>query len=691
MRYNVRHHQPLLSYGASGASFAASPSLSAPLQNTLVPTIALGTSTPTWTTTGAGLHTMSVIDWEGVLQRTLPAEALFTGSRRVQNLLLASVDISNAAWTKNNSGTAGALSPTVTTNFATDPLGGGTATRLQLNMGSDAVDGISRVYQQFQYLTAQHGATGAKDHRGSVWMKANTGTPTVMVMVSNSIAGADQRATFVLSSTWRRYTVPISTSPTTADTSYLQFGLYGTTLNTTGTPCSTTADILVWGAQLENVSGQSIQTPGEYVSSGVLSAPYHGAGCDGVKYFLTKNGNTVAANIITEATGADITLANGASTTSVDASGPFGLTTAYPRLNIITTAVGTTAAEIFTGASNISYGTAVASPLGDVIASSIVENNVTGQHRMALSGGRGTTNAADYCVSVFAKAAPGGRPRIDLAFSDGGGTNVCEALWTVATGANVVFTATGTTVAGTCGAVALANGWYRFWMTFNFSASSTFALNVALENGTSVSYTGTNGLVAQYWWGLQLVELSGGTGTPVATKDLSDPPIYSIQAGGYNVLTYPFASNASSTTGTAYMELKNFSGANPSATGSSRQHLMAFTTDSATPGAPGYLSAGEAMTTVRMHDGTNAVQKTGLSTFKGTFRKFAASWSGSAMQLTSGGSTVATGTFDGAMGSTAIGVGNPTTDNTITWYGHIRNVKCYTVSATAAELASLTA
>jgi len=39
--------------------------------------------------------------------------------------------------------------------------------------------------------------------------------------------------------------------------------------------------------QVEDVTGQAIQTAGEYVSVGVLSSPYHGGGADGVKYFDT--------------------------------------------------------------------------------------------------------------------------------------------------------------------------------------------------------------------------------------------------------------------------------------------------------------------------------------------------------------------------------------------------------------------
>lgn len=52
--------------------------------------------------------------------------------------------------------------------------------------------------------------------------------------------------------------------------------------------------------EIENVSGQSDQTASEYVSVGVLSAPYHGAGVDGVKWFETnKDGSAISeANLL---------------------------------------------------------------------------------------------------------------------------------------------------------------------------------------------------------------------------------------------------------------------------------------------------------------------------------------------------------------------------------------------------------
>jgi hypothetical protein len=51
--------------------------------------------------------------------------------------------------------------------------------------------------------------------------------------------------------------------------------------------------------QSENVSGQADKTAGEYVSVGVLSAPFHGAGVDGCKYFLTnKDGSAISSSVL---------------------------------------------------------------------------------------------------------------------------------------------------------------------------------------------------------------------------------------------------------------------------------------------------------------------------------------------------------------------------------------------------------
>lgn len=50
--------------------------------------------------------------------------------------------------------------------------------------------------------------------------------------------------------------------------------------------------VYIWHPMLQNVTTQTDKTPGEYVSTGELSAPWHGAGVDGVKYFSTYEDGT---------------------------------------------------------------------------------------------------------------------------------------------------------------------------------------------------------------------------------------------------------------------------------------------------------------------------------------------------------------------------------------------------------------
>jgi hypothetical protein len=65
---------------------------------------------------------------------------------------------------------------------------------------------------------------------------------------------------------------------------------------TAGTFIITASVATLVDIQVEVVSGQADQTASEYVSVGVLSAPFHGAGVDGCKYFTTnKDGSAIPA------------------------------------------------------------------------------------------------------------------------------------------------------------------------------------------------------------------------------------------------------------------------------------------------------------------------------------------------------------------------------------------------------------
>ena len=209
--------------------------LSVALQSTLVPGIATGSGTPTFTRSTVA----TVTDFEGLVKNVLSGEARFMGARRVRNLFSSSATL--------------------------------------------ATQGVTVVV--------------GRSYRISF---SGTGTITLSGAATGSLAGTSGQRSAM--------------NVVTATTTTLTCTVSGTVTN----------------AQCEDVTGQSNQNPSEYVSTGVLSAPYHGAGVDGVKYFTTNNGNTVSSNIVTEATGAAI----GSGDYYADASGPFGYVAEGARTNL---------------------------------------------------------------------------------------------------------------------------------------------------------------------------------------------------------------------------------------------------------------------------------------------------------------------------------------------------------------------
>lgn len=205
-----------------------SPIFSAPLITTIVPTVALGSPTATYTRASTAYQT----DFEGKLNLCLSGEVRFQGARRIYNLCPTS-----------------SASISITGN-KTITVGVGTYV---FSMGAEATAS--------SLITFTGTATGS------------TGTLT---------ANATKRTAATL------------------------------TITVAGTIIATCTVAAAADIQFENVTGQANQNPSAYVSVGVLSAPYHGAAVDGVKYFQTLNGNTVASNVVTEATGAQINSSQGA-------------------------------------------------------------------------------------------------------------------------------------------------------------------------------------------------------------------------------------------------------------------------------------------------------------------------------------------------------------------------------------------
>lgn len=255
------------------------------LQNTLVPQIANGSFTPTFTRA----TTATVFDYLGLARQVLSGESRFKGARRVANLITASEDLGNAAWLKQAGG-SGSVPVQVSGNtftFQTGGTGSGDFSQFRQNYSTKMLDDTfvaNYLISASVPVTMEIFTEGSTTENISV-----TTTPQVLSTASTSNGTGD---------------------------AFLIFRLRGDAAG------NVSVDITITKIQAENTTGNTDTTlPSEYVSTGVLSSPYHGANVDSVEYFKTLNGNTVTSNVVTEGVGAAI----GASNFFADASGPFGI------------------------------------------------------------------------------------------------------------------------------------------------------------------------------------------------------------------------------------------------------------------------------------------------------------------------------------------------------------------------------
>lgn len=150
------------------------------------------------------------------------------------NILIRSEEFDNAQWTKNNFGTVG-LPPVVTANQAIAPDGTLTADRIVF----DAVDSTGQSDVSNSSATSLTGVCTA-----SVWLKAESGTPTVQLRIDFS--GGSHAENFVLTNEWQRYVVTMPSGLSGA----VNVNRFSIRLRpSTGTSISAT--VLAWGAQLE--------------------------------------------------------------------------------------------------------------------------------------------------------------------------------------------------------------------------------------------------------------------------------------------------------------------------------------------------------------------------------------------------------------------------------------------------------
>lgn len=423
--------------------------------------------------TFARSSTATVVDWEGLVKTVLANELRIKNSRRVENLLSETDDLTHADWATNNVNVSGSR---------TDPDGGSTAYRL-------TATGSGYWRQTF---------AGIIDRRSSIWVKRITGTGTVSLYNGRGTINTD--ITSVITTSWQRLATIVGTGFATN--------------NRIGVVIATSGDeVDVWHPQFELVEGQTNQNPSEYVSVGVESGDYHGVGVDGVAYFEYENGNTVASNVVTEAKGADLTTDWGALYEPL-ATNLLLYSSEFP--NAQWTSDGATRD------SDVAAG-----PTGELAADRLNVATDLGKHEIFQS--KSSSANTLHTASCYIKDDGAGYGGVSLYAASTGFFTVVIDL----SNGSVTDTDVGVNTTSTSSRIeALDNGWYRVNCTAIVDGTSTslFCIPFASESGTPTFnngrpvYTGTEGKDILLW-GAQLATGSSSyipTTTVAVTRTADD-------------------------------------------------------------------------------------------------------------------------------------------------------------------------
>lgn len=529
------------------------PSFESLLSTSLAPGFSLGSGTPTFTRATTAYQQDFEAKWNAVLS----GEARFQGARRVANMLTAaqgSETIGNAEW-----------------------ISGGTPNRT-----IDTSDFPEQTTQSVQFATAATDSgyqingffTIGNIYRTTLWIKGAVGNEKTYV-TDGLNTGGELTATV----NWTRQSLQF-----TAANPALFIGphISGTTIKYAG--------ILI-----ENVTGQTNQNPSEYVSVGVLSAPFHGANVDGVRYFDTLNGNTVASNIVTETTGAKIvTGASGVSAVApVDANGPFGYLSEGARADVLgtTTAIRRTMTDVgWVVGATMTVGTATGIDGVPSVAASLTGGAVTATNTILFTTVLGSAQRT-YGAWVRRKTGTGA-----IEMTDNGGTN-----WT----------------------------------------DITASLNATTYSLVQVTRTQANPIVGfRITTNLDAIEVDFNTIEAAAFANPTPVPVNVSKAA--DALTYSTSGNISDTEGATYAEITQSSWANAPGT---------IVGD----GTNGPLVPSSANSGFIFKDGTNTVN--GPVGAPSGVVKGASTWSGTTAQVAVGNNLGAAGSYDGAFGLATMGIG----------------------------------
>ncbi|MCA9368492.1 hypothetical protein KC887_09670, partial [Candidatus Kaiserbacteria bacterium] len=331
--------------------------LSIALQSTLVPGIATGSGTPTFTRSTVA----TVTDFEGLVKNVLSGEARFMGARRVRNLLGYS--------TCETGFTASGTTPPIVSTSQTHL--GKSCTKIRFDASMTAtnysgcrVDRSPATGTHHAYVTAGETfaytlfvslsrALTASEQITLYWTGAQ-GTPVHHITVSNS---ADYVGSWVRVSVQKAHT-----------SSGYQYPVVYQSLTT-----DSDLDVYISEGQCENVTGQSNQNPSEYVSVGVGTIDRY---ADLATQSWTGSGNiTEAFPLFTFSAGADYA--------STGINSPSTFVSANKTYAINFTVTGTGKAQVMCSNSASFYrsaGTHTVVMLADAAASFLVQGGGGGDN-----------------------------------------------------------------------------------------------------------------------------------------------------------------------------------------------------------------------------------------------------------------------------------------------------------------------
>jgi hypothetical protein len=614
-------------FSVSAATISASlkPAFQADLTNSLK--LQAGYGNPTFTRATIA----TVQDWEGLIKNVLSGEARFTGARRVGNLVTGNSE-NYTGWTNYGSPTS------VTLDTSDYPAGTSKSTVIS----NDAV---------YEGKTVGSVFVVGKMYRASIWAKGSAGGEFIMFTDGLGTGGS-----VAVTTSWARYSILFTAANSSGAVLVSQAGA---------------ATVKFSGVLWEEVTGQSNTNPAEYVSCGVLAAPYHGAGVDCVKYFNTLNGNTVASNVVTAGTGSRITSsAAGASSATTDTTGPLGYLAEGARTNLVlqSQTLGTTWTQEG-GAINEDQ---IASPDGTVTADKFTLSATTNRHRVyqiASSGVAGTTNVA----SVYVKAGTAGWFSISDASA-----GIFYAKFDAVNG---VVGATGGANFQSASITPLPNGWYRIAMVYSTAANPNtinFALGDTQAHVTDANSTWTAaGTETGYFWGAQ-VEAASFASSYIPTTTGS-------AARNADVLIYPAANNIGTGNNNVYFEA-----AMPS-TGTEQLGLFGLSNSSGeTTNSSEFYSNNRTSATLEVYSGGVHQASIGNTIVAGALTRYAGVFAtNDARSYANGGLSGSDTLVTLSSGINRIRVGTNRNAG-LSLFGTIRNVKIWKKALTDAQLKTMT-